>query len=58
MGSINTCRDRVTLSIILYLEYLDIESEIPSKHIFEIKSSEFSIHSILSADNFDKSYNI
>ncbi|MCZ9838454.1 hypothetical protein OFR22_05620 [Brachyspira hyodysenteriae] len=50
--------DRVTLSIILYLEYLDIESEIPSKHIFEIKSSEFSIHSILSADNFDKSYNI
>ncbi|MEI0496206.1 hypothetical protein R4J09_12455 [Brachyspira intermedia] len=54
LGSRNTYRDKGTLSIILYLEDLYIESEIPAKHIVEIKSSDFSIHSILTAENFDK----
>ncbi|WP_297299890.1 hypothetical protein [uncultured Brachyspira sp.] len=54
LGSRNTYREKGSLLIILPLIDFYIESEIPAKHIVQMKYAEFSIHSILNKENSDK----
>lgn len=53
LGSKNTYRDNGTLLIKLPLEDLYINSEIQAKNIFEMSSSEFSVHAVIYAENND-----
>ena len=53
LGSRNTYRDNGTLLIKLPLEDLYINSEIQAKNIVEMSSSEFSVHSVIYAENND-----
>ena len=53
LGSRNTYRDNGTLLIKLPLEDLYINSEIQAKNIFEMSSSEFSVHAVIYAENND-----